>query len=60
MLSFAFNPKRVIVTSVLPVIEAAAVVMTMEVTPGVLIGVKATPAVEIDPVGVSKLSLVPK
>ena len=60
MLSFAFNPERVIVKSVLPVIDAAAVVMTMEVTPGVLIGVKATPAVEIVPVGVLKSSFKPK
>jgi hypothetical protein len=49
----AVNPERVIVTTESPVIDAAAVVMTMEVAPGVLIGVKATPAVEIDPVGES-------
>ena len=32
------------------------VVMTMEVAPHALIGVKATPAVEMDPVGVMLVS----
>ena len=44
------------VTAVLLVIEAPAVVMTMEVAPHALIGVKPTPAVEMDPVGVMLVS----
>ena len=53
------KPERVTVTAVLAASVAPAVVMTMEVAPGGLMGVKLAPPADIVPVGVALVAKKP-